>query len=170
MERFWNDVWLLSLASKKPIPLPDTPVNESHPQISPDGKWIVYESDETGGTEIYVRPFPKLDGKWQISTAGGFVPRWRNDNQELYYFTSTSAGQLMAVDVKVSRRSFEPGIPERVFSTLHRNTAHAIPYNHYAVSADGQRFLITRTASSDPGGYGSSPITVTLNWPGLLKK
>jgi Tol biopolymer transport system component len=67
-----SDVWVLPLAGdRKPIPFLQSPIAESWPQISPDGKWIAYSSNETGRYEIYARPFPSGEGKWQISTSGG---------------------------------------------------------------------------------------------------
>ena len=73
-----SDLWVLSLADKKAEPLVNTPFNETHAQISPDGKWIAYSSDLVGNRrEIHVQPFPSGAGQWQISVAGGDWPRWR---------------------------------------------------------------------------------------------
>lgn len=81
-----GDIWYVPVAGdKKPAPFLQTPANERHPQLSPDGKWLAYESNETGRFEIYLKPFPEGPGKWQISTDGGTVARWRGDSKELYF-------------------------------------------------------------------------------------
>jgi eukaryotic-like serine/threonine-protein kinase len=76
---------LLVEGNHKPIPVLQTPFNESQSQFSPDGKWIAYQSDESGANQIYVQSFPPSGGKWQISTSGGSAPRWRGDGKEIYY-------------------------------------------------------------------------------------
>jgi Tol biopolymer transport system component len=118
---------------RKPSPLLHTPFSESHGQISPDGKWLAYYSNETGRTEVYVQPFPSGAGKWQISTSGGLLPRWRRDGQELFYMSQNGGGKMMAV------------------------------------SADGQRFLIPHSASSDTTNV-TMAIAVVVNWAAGLKK
>src|SRR5207247_1141309 len=81
-----GDLWVLPLeGDKKPAPLIASPANETHGQISPDGKWIAYTSNSTGRNEIYVQPFPSGSGRWQISNHGGDWPRWRRDGKELLY-------------------------------------------------------------------------------------
>src|SRR5262249_34982768 len=79
------DLWVLpTFGDRKPFPILQTEFNETHSQISPDGKWIAYTSDETGRAEVFVRSFPVTTaGKWQISTGGGDSPQWRRDGKEL---------------------------------------------------------------------------------------
>ena len=80
------DVWAVPVTGdKKPFPLLQSPFTELFPQVSPDGKWLAYQSNETGRTEIYIKPFPEGPGKWQVSTDGGKFPRWRGDGKELYF-------------------------------------------------------------------------------------
>jgi Tol biopolymer transport system component len=158
-----GDLWLLSLSGdRKAVPLLRTPFNESHAQVSPDGKWFAYYSDESGLNEVYVRPFPSGAGKWQISTSGGQFPRWRGDGHELFYMSQVSYGKLMAVDV-VHGATFEAGTPKALFDSGYLNLAHSF-YHTYAVSQDGQRFLIPRPPASSAADTDSSPIVVVLNW------
>ncbi|MBI3472582.1 MAG: PD40 domain-containing protein [Candidatus Solibacter usitatus] len=87
-----------------------TPFSESQGQLSPDGRWVAYRSNESGKPEVYVQPFPPSGGKWQISTAGGHEPRWRRDGKELFY---TLGQKIRAVPVKTEGATFEAGIPSR---------------------------------------------------------
>jgi Tol biopolymer transport system component len=167
-----TDQWMLPLSGdRKPVPLLQTPFQESHGQISPDGKWLAYYSNETGRTEVYVQPFPQGTGKWQVSTNGGQFPRWRHDGRELFYMSQGSRGKMMAVDVKSSGSAFEAGAPKELFDSLYMNLPHGSggPYSTYAVSPDGQRFLIPRPASNDQSAT-AAPIVVVLNWLEGLKK
>jgi len=159
------DLWLLPLSGdRKPVPLLRTPFNESHAQISPDGKLFAYYSDESGLNEIYVRPFPPGVGKWQVSTSGGQFPRWRGDGHELFYMSQISYGKLMAVDVKFTGTTFEAGTPKALFDSGYLNVGHSGYYHTYAVSQDGQRFLIPRPPASSAAATDSPPIVVVLNW------
>jgi Tol biopolymer transport system component len=81
------------------------------------GKWLAYDSNETGRPEVYVRPFPTGAGKWQVSTSDGFSPRWRRDGRQLFYMDALSGGKLMAVDVKASGFKFEAGTPKARFDS-----------------------------------------------------
>ena len=167
-----SDQWVLPLAGdKKPIPFLQTSYNEQHSQISPDGKWIAYYSNETGRSEIYVRPFPSGEGKWQISTNGGQFPRWRRDGRELFYMGAGSLGKMISVKVNPAGATFEYGDPTELFDSGYINYSHpGGTYHTYAVSADGQRFLIPRPESTGGGETAVAPITVVLNWTAGLKK
>ena len=87
------DQWILPLTGeRKPVPILQTPFAEGWPQVSPDGKWIAYTSNETGQNEIYIRTFTEGSGKWQISTNGGVFPRWRHDGKELFFLSAIGSG------------------------------------------------------------------------------
>jgi Tol biopolymer transport system component len=87
-----SDVLALPVeGDRKPIPILHTQFSERYAQFSPDGKWIAYSSNESGGGQIYIQPFPPSGGKWQVSNSIGFQPRWRGDGKELYF---RSAGQV----------------------------------------------------------------------------
>jgi Tol biopolymer transport system component len=154
-----NDIWVLPLfGDRKPFPLIQTEFNEWQPQFSPDGKWIAYASDESGISQVYVQAFPKQSGKVSVSTAGGTQPRWRRDGKELFYLAPDR--KLMAVIVKAGA-TFEVDSPRPLFQTsLEVNSFR----QSYAVSADGNRFLL-----NTPVETVAQPLTVVLNWPALLK-
>ena len=167
-----GDLWVLPLTGdRKPFPFVQTPFAEAGGQISPDGRWIAYHSDETGRNEVYVRPFPSGAGKWQISTDGGRWPRWRRDGKELFYMWSTFPLKLFAVDVKANGATLEASVTKALFETGVALLAHSGGlYLPYAVSPDGQRFLIPRQPSGGADDAASVPITVVVNWMAALKK
>jgi Tol biopolymer transport system component/predicted Ser/Thr protein kinase len=145
---------------RKPYPFLKTQFNEGLGQFSPDGRWVAYESNDSARDEIYVAPFPGPGGKWQISTAGGSFPRWRRDGTEIFYLAPDN--KLMAAAVNGKGGSFEVGVVKPLFET---NTFRA-RYS-FAVSPDGQRFLMINTTKQQ---VSSAPITVVLNWTAGLKK
>ncbi|MEO8681213.1 MAG: protein kinase [Vicinamibacterales bacterium] len=168
------DLWLLPLTGdRKATPLLDSRFVENFPQISPDGKWLAYMSSESGTNHIYVRSFPKGDGKWQVSTGGyGSFPRWRSDGKELFYLTGVAQGQVMSVEVNGSGSSFVAGTPAELFETGTYGSAapgHQGNFFTYAVSPDGQRFLMPQPVSGAKGNVAPT-INVILNWTSLLKK
>jgi eukaryotic-like serine/threonine-protein kinase len=132
-------------------------------QFSPDGKWVAYNSNETGKWEIYVTSFPEPHGKWQISTTGGEQPRWRGDGRELFYLSSD--GRMMGVPVSTGA-SFSSGAPVVLFQA---NPAVPVSYLNifgYAVTRDGQRFLINTVMEPEE----RIPMSVVLNWDVGMKK
>jgi hypothetical protein len=146
-----------STAPQRP-PFIATEFDENYGRISPDGQWVAYTSDESGQDEVYVVPFPEPGGKWQVSPAGGTMPRWRGDGRELFYMAPDST--LMAVPVDRTSPAFQPGQATRLF---HAAVPSLIGYN-YAVIADGQRFLVN--VSAEP----PTPVAVIDGWQALLKK
>jgi len=158
------DLWVMSYPDKKVRPYLQTPVNEAHARFSPDGKWVAYGSDETGRSEIYVRPFPDSSlGKWQISTAGGDQPTWRGDGKELYYLSPD--GRIVAVELQ-TENGFQAGIPTPLFQTgVTPVGLIGADRNQYLVSADGKKFLVNTL----PEGAMYSPIQLIFNWTKMLK-
>jgi Tol biopolymer transport system component len=146
------DLWVLPVGQGapsdwKPIPFLQTKFNELYGQLSQDGHWMAYTSDESGQREVYVRPFPAADEKWKISTAVGEQPRWRGDGKELFFVGSD--GKLMAVSVKAvtePKPSFEPGAPVPLFETRIGEGSGHVAFQ-YDVTADGKRFLVATTAA-----------------------
>jgi len=159
-----GDLWILPLeGDKKPVPFLTSSKNETHAQISPDGKWIAYTSELTGRKEVYVQPFPAGTGRWQISPdngLGGDWPRWRKDSQELYYHAlgnagaygvytngATILGPIYLASIKATGGSIEPGIPTELVRMLAVRIPHSgADYHTFAVSQDGMRFLLFQRA------------------------
>ena len=158
-----KDLWVLPMSGdRQPFPFLQTEFNELQAQLSSDGKWIAYTSNESGALEVYVQTFPASGGgKWRVSIAGGCQPSWRRDGRELFYIAADR--KLMAVDVKLGA-IFEAGVPKTLFAT--RVLSLTDFRNHYAVSADGQRFLINSTMEETS----ATPINIVVNWTAALKK
>jgi Tol biopolymer transport system component len=153
------DLGLYSVAEKKTSVFLSTPAAEVNGRFTPNGRWIAYQSDESGTVEVYVRPFPGNGGKWQISTAGGTQPVWNRNGKELFYVSADN--KLMAVDVKADS-GFEAGPPRALFD-VHLKSVNGWKYD---ISPDGQRFL----ANVVIGGVKPNPITLVLNWAAEAKK
>jgi eukaryotic-like serine/threonine-protein kinase len=169
-----SEVWALPLAGgpadRKPISVARSEFNEAIGHFSPDGRWVAYESNESGRDEIYVRPFDppssapgtssatgtSVTGKWMVSKSGGGSPLWRRDGKELFYLSGD--GMAMAVDVSTNG-VFQSGVPKALFK---------VPTGvlFWDVSPDGKRFLMPAPAAA----RGASPFTVVLNWQAGLKK
>jgi len=131
----------VSLADKKVSPLLPGRGNKSDGQISPDGKWLAYESDETGEWEVYITPYPSGGGKLQASRGGGKEPRWRGDGKEIFYLDP--AGKIVAVDVN-SEGTLSTGAPKTLFQAHARGAVSSSDLFNYDVTPDGQRFIVDR--------------------------
>ena len=162
------DLWALPLfGDRKEYQLSNSPFDEQNPQLSPDGRWLAYTSDETGDYELYVQSF-SADGrlgadKKRVSTTGGTLPIWRRDGSELFFIAAD--GQMMASSVRTGGSEFQFAAPKPLFKTRTLALEGGI-FHEYDVSPDGQRFLIG-TLIGEPT---APPPTVILNWTALLKK
>ena len=144
-----GDIWAIPAAGeKKPIAILQTMFDERNPQVSPDGKWIAYSSNETGRSEIYIRSFPEGPAKIQVSVNGGVYPRWRHDGKELFFMNLISIGEMMASDIRTSGSSIQREVPHRLFQSLFVSSMHpGGQYQAYSVTGNGQRFLIPQFES-----------------------
>ena len=155
-------------------PLVQTPFNELNGDISPDGRWLAYQSDESGQREIYARPFPDVSGgKWQISTNGGTRPLWARNGQELFYLaTNRAAAALMSVRIDRGT-TWAPGTPTKLFEGRYffndglRITGDGRTYD---ASPDGQRFLMIKLGSGSDQTATPPTLVVVLNWSEELKR
>jgi Tol biopolymer transport system component len=129
--------------------------NESGARLSPDGRWLAYQADESGTWEVYLRSFPESSLRRQLSTNGGSQPRWRADGRELFY--ASDDRKIMSVDVRTGA-GLETGAPRPLFQTRIMPAVEA--RNHYDVSADGQRFLVNSRRPEDA----ALPIHVVVGW------
>ncbi len=153
-----SDLWVLPLSGdRKPVHFLQTPFNEDNAVFSPNGRWIAYDSDESGRPEVYVRPFPAAGGRYPVSRAGGTQPMWRNDSQELYFLTLD--GTLMSASISTAK-NLEAGVPKTLFPTGNIYNGTIGMRRGYAVTKDGKQFL----AIIPEQRTSSSLITVVVNW------
>jgi Tol biopolymer transport system component len=155
-----RDIYVLPLSGEKePYAFLDTEYNERDAQFSPDGKWVAYESDETGRYEVYVKKFPS-GSKVQISNNGGLDPRWHPEGKELFYIAPD--GKMMAASIKIFDQTAVPDTPVELF---HPNIVRSSTPTkaQYAIAPDG-RFLINIVVEE------SMPITIVTNWASSLKE
>ena len=153
-------IWVLPLyGEEKPYPVLEDALDQRAPTVSPDGKWLAYQSNESGRPEIYITSFPAAGAKWQVSGNGGIVPKWRRDGKELFFLDSLD--NMVAVDVNMSGNVVKLGALHILFQ------AAGVPrdFGPYDVTADGKKFLITSGLKE-----GTEPLALVQNWPAELKK
>jgi len=157
-----GDLWLLPLQNAqsdhprvgKPVPFLKTPFNEASPMISPDGRYLAYQSDESGRTEVYVQLFPGGGGKRPISTGGGSEPVWARNGRELFY---RGPDGMMVVSLVKQGGGSEPGKP-RVWAAK-RDLDPS-----FDVAPDGTRFVTVENVAD------ARPVTFVLNFSNELQR
>jgi Tol biopolymer transport system component len=203
-----GDIWAVPMSGEhKAFPVLNTDADERFAQVSPDGKWIAYDApDAMNAPQIWVNSFPKTQGPgWQVTNEGGMRPRWRNDGKEMELYFERAPG-IQSVTLRVVGAAIQPGVPAQILGINNPNlvgSSHylvASSYYRYAVSPDGQRFLITQPAVDSNANRGGPPrgggvrgladavaafvdgtfggptvnlqneTAVVLNWPRLLKQ
>jgi len=147
---------LVPVAGGRPVPFLTGTSSQINGQISTDGKWVAYASDESGNWEVYVTSFPGGAGKWQVSRGGGTEPRWRGDGKEIFYISP--GGVLMAVPV-VTGTGFSTGTPTSLFQIHGRAPISSTDAFTYDVTKDGKRFLVNRYVSPEH----VAPLTILLH-------
>ena len=155
LKGIWN-CWMVPLADDQaPVQLTDTPHAIYLPQISPDGRYFAYQSNDSGQFEIYVQPFPSGKGRWQVSTGGGDFVRWNGKGDELFY---VEGDRLMAVPIDTDR-GFVTGIPQSLFTS---EEVGARTLNvRYDVTDDGQRFVVVQDVEQVRS---QTTVTIVENW------
>lgn len=150
-----SDIELIPLdGSRRMLPLLNSVASENLPTISPNGRWMAYESDESGRVEIYVTDFPAAKSKWQVSNGGGSMPGWSADGDTLYYLSNR---RLLAASVRVAGGfSSDPAKPVDALGE---------GITGYAVARNTGRIIALRELDS-----GEPPLTVVLNWRGLMRE
>jgi dipeptidyl aminopeptidase/acylaminoacyl peptidase len=156
-----GDLWLLPLEGGTAArPLRQTPFREWQPDITSDGRWIAYSSDESGRQEIWVARFPDGGRKRQVSAAGGSFPEWNAAGNELFYLDENNV--VNAVSVKIEGDGLSVSSPKPLFQTRAR-FGWTDPF---AVSPDGQRFLVNTVDVP----VAPTPVTVVVGWPSEVAK
>ena len=156
-----DQIWALPLSGEgKPFPIVQDALDERAPTVSPDGKWLAYQSNESGRPEIYITAFPASGAKWQVSSNGGITPKWRRDGKELFFLDPLD--YIVAVDVNTSGNAVKLGAPHTLFQAVGIQR----DFGPYDVTADGKKFLINSGNLKE----GTEPLTLVQNWPAELKK
>jgi len=138
------DIFWMSLADRKSHPYLSTEFIEANGRFSPDGKWVAYQSNESGTNEIYVAPFPPTGAKWQVSNGGGVVPRWRRDGKEMFY-VAPAIRSIVSVPITLGATP-QIGQATKLFD-FHPGLLGPTMYD---VTTDGQRFLINTRIGEEP--------------------
>jgi Tol biopolymer transport system component len=141
--------------NNKPYPLLNSNYDQGNATFSPDGKWLAFDSEETGRREIYLVPFPDAISKLTISTDGGRRPRWSPDGQELFFISAD--GRVMAASLHAGKTGLQVTATHPLFK---------YDAGDLDVSSDGKRFLTFRDVENQP----PAPITLITNWTAELKK
>jgi serine/threonine-protein kinase len=164
------DILMMTMDGKRPTEplIQNTKYRQLNAEISPNGHWIAYESNESGTNQVYVRPFPKVDGGHeQVSTGPvGTRPLWARNGRELFY---AAANRLMVVPVQTGGQTFRAGNPAKVFD--YPLVIPGLPGRSFDISPDGQRFLVIKDATNDQSSTATpASMVVVLNWLEELKQ
>ncbi len=155
-----GDVFLMSISGAfEPKPLIVTPAYDGGAQLSPDGRWLMYQSSASGQAEIYVRRYPALDRQWQVSEGGGVHARWSRNSGEIYYRSGT---RIVAVPIDSSGAEPEFGKPTALFADDY-DYGQGLSIANYDVTPDGRFIMLRRGAN---GGK----LRVVVNWTEELKQ
>ena len=144
-------------------PLMTNSFTEWESSFSPDGRWLAYDSNETGDYEIYVRPFPGPGGKWQVSTGGGRYPKWSRTSKDLFYRTPDS--KIMVTSNSVSGESFSPGNPQ-LWSP--GQFTERLGSMNFDLHPDGKRFAVLKTPADNE--ISPSKVTFVFNFLDELRR
>jgi len=147
-----SDIWVISLEDRKSAPVVQTPFDEDSPAFSPDGKWLAYQSNQSGRWEVYLQPYPSDGRRWPISSGGGTAPMWSPGGRELVYRNGSS---VMAVSIEPAP-GFRAGDPTMLFET--NDTL-------VDILADG-RFLVSRVTQPPP----VTSLNLIVNWFDELRR
>jgi len=157
-----EDLWIYYTTTGKVEPLLTQPYSERRGTLSPDGRLLAYQSNETREAEIYIRELSPTGGKWQVSTAHGRCPRWRADGKELYYVTYDY--DFMAVPISYDK-GLEIGAPVKLFNRRYIFSGNQTLYP-YATTSDGKKFYILSPKDQSK----TSEFVIVQNWVEELKK
>ena len=150
-------------------PLLETRFEERGGIVSPDGRWLTYESNSSGRFEIYLRPFPNVgDGQWQVSNAGGVQPLWARSGRELFYIAPD--GALLTVPVEPRGTIWSAGTATKLVEGRYYTGRNVNVSRHYDVSPDGQRFVMVKTGGGTDQTAAPASLIVVQHWVEELKR
>jgi serine/threonine-protein kinase len=160
------DLSVLDLETREAKSLLDTRFGEGFAEFSPNGRFLAYASNESGQYQVYVRPFPSGEGKWQVSDSSGTTPRWRADGRELFWRDDDG---IVAAAVETDGASFRAGKPERLVSGAWRGGlngigASGLSFADFDVTADGQRFVMFPDVAEKTQGGVRQHLTLVTRW------
>jgi serine/threonine-protein kinase len=160
------DLWVMTINGRRSEPLLQSPFNERHGELSADGRWLAYVSDESGRNEVFVRPFPDANsGRWQVSTAGGSHPLWSRSGEELFFLSP--AGEVMGV--RITRGSiWSAGAPTKLVDAHYYTNPGGD--RTYDVAPDGRRFLMSKNSSATTQTSVAPQIVVVQGWFDEVKR
>jgi eukaryotic-like serine/threonine-protein kinase len=148
-------------ADRKPVALVQGNLVAANARFSPDGRWIAYNSTESGRTEVYVMPSGNVGGRWQVSGGGGILPIWRRDGKELFYWSLDNT--LVSVSVQARNDAVVVGASQPLFR-LRNALGNVGITSPYEATGDGQRFMVIESPQQ-----AAKPITLVTNWTAELK-
>jgi serine/threonine-protein kinase len=159
------DLHYLDLESGETKPFMVTQFGEGFADISPDGHFLAYSSNESGTYQVYVRPFPSGEAKWQVSDAPGTAPRWRADGRELFWRNNEG---IVAAPVEIDGTTFRAGKPQQLFEGawkggLNGIGAGGLSFADYDVAPDGKRFAMFPDVEAGAKG-GHQHLTLLTGW------
>jgi Tol biopolymer transport system component len=153
-----SDLWYAPIdGSAAPRVFVEDSAQQADPRFSPDGRYVAYQSAESGRTEVYVKPFPSGDGKWRVSINGGALPRWSRRDHRLFFVEPGTPAKAMEVDISTAG-AFTVGTPRFIADTSKVGPIGA----GWDVNADGTRFLVARAAPNTQRQ--TAPMTIVQNW------
>jgi len=170
VDHLWpSDVMLMTLDEKRRVtPLVNSTFNEKNGIVSPDGRWLAYDANDSGQYEIWVRPFPNANSeKWQVTTTGGTRPLWSPNGQELFYVSPT--GAVMRVGVERGP-SWAVTTPTVAVKQGHFTTQGGFPARSYDITRDGQKFLMIKTTGVSDRSTAPARLVVVQNWVQELER
>ena len=156
----------------EPKPFVNTTFNEAYADFSPDGRWLAYGSSESGIYEVYVRPFPGPGSRWQISSGGGWFPKWSKNGKELFYRTTFNLSRerdnrIMVVTYGVSGDSFHSDKP-RLWSPGQFTDLGV--YANFAVHPDGKRFAVLKAPGAESQSVANNKVNFIFNFFEVLRR
>jgi eukaryotic-like serine/threonine-protein kinase len=164
-----EDVMQVTLTGTHTVtPLVHTPAAERNGMVSPDGRWLAYEANDSGSFEIYVRPYPDVaNGRWQVSTGGGTRPLWSRDGRELFYLSPANAVMRVGVERAASWAATTPAMLLKDGSVTNSGGNPGVTYD---VSHDGQRFLLIKPVNVNVSNAPPPQLVVVQHFDEMLKR